>query len=87
MVITSHWNLLDKEVGDDAKFIETFVVLGGKIRKIKGERMNTFNEYNEESEGIFCNLRIGNLDAGGIRTWYFRNRNMQQNFSVLGLTY
>ena len=30
--------------------------------------MNTFNEYNEESEGIFYNLRMGKLDTGGIRT-------------------
>jgi hypothetical protein len=42
------------------------VVLGGKIRKIKREIMDTFNECNEESEGIFCNLRMGKLVAGGI---------------------
>jgi hypothetical protein len=73
VIITNHWDLLDKEVGDDAKFVKSFVVLGGKIRNIKREIMKTFNEYNEESEGIFCNLRMGKLDAGGIRTWYVRN--------------
>jgi hypothetical protein len=73
VIITGNWNVMDKEVRDNAKFIKCFVVLDGKIRKIERESMNIFDEYNEEAEGIFCNLLMGKLDAGGMRTWYLRN--------------
>jgi hypothetical protein len=72
-IITGHWNVLDKEVGDDVKYTKPFVVLDGKVRKTKRDRMNIFYEYNEEAEGIFCKLLVGKLDAGGMRTWYLRN--------------
>jgi hypothetical protein len=35
VIITDHWNVLDKEFGDDAKCIKPYVVLDGKLEKLK----------------------------------------------------